>query len=45
MGETCGTYGRGEKCIQIGLGGVKEGDRMEGLCIDWRIILECFFSK
>jgi hypothetical protein len=42
---TCGRYGRGEKCIQVWLGSVKERDHLEVLCIDWRIILKCFFNK
>jgi hypothetical protein len=46
MGRTCGTYGEEEKCIQ-GFSGetLREGDHLEDLAVDGRIILNCIFER
>jgi len=45
MGRSCGHMGgETEMNTGIGRGKLKEGDHLEGLCIDRRIILKCVFK-
>jgi hypothetical protein len=46
MGKACGTYGRGDRCVQgFGGGDLRKRDYLENLGVDGRIILKCIFKK
>jgi hypothetical protein len=41
MGAACGTYGGEEKCIEFWWGNLKDGDHLEDLGLDSKILLKC----
>jgi len=41
----CGTYGGEEAASNIVAGKLKEGNHLENLIVDERVILKCIFKK